>query len=341
MTYSMVKYFDARAPRYSAALKACPGARVLDVLPYIVAMASRERMPGRSRIRICDAFGGTGFLSQALENLPATFVVCDASSEMLRGAALHLNSETFVTTNDFEDAVESFGEGSFDFVFSHGGLHHVAETTDAKSIERSRGRQLEIVARLARLVAPGGALVIADIPEGRPVEREGIASRTRIERGNLRRVMGRVQFDTLMNALPRLPAEVSLRDVRQLVCDLTTVMPFEVPRFFFDHFVRWNTPMGHEAVYPRFEDFDEVATLQDLRLDMRINYQGPWLFTSESEAGWFFREKFSIADVAPLGGDPITEQEMFSALCQFLGGATGAMTTVNWGVTYATYVRER
>ena len=53
------------------------------------------------------------------------------------------------------------------------------------------------------------------------------------------------------------------------------------------------TAIGHVAVYP---DFDEIhkAMLAEGLVTRKTQLCRSWLFKSESEAGWFFKEKFCV-----------------------------------------------
>ena len=337
--FDTTSYFDARAPRYQAALRQCPSARVLDLLPYTGALRAAH-LDVRSDILVCDAFGGTGFLARALRHSGFKFVVCDASHEMLAGVAGEENVKTHLTPDDFQSALQAFGSQSFDLVVCHGGLHHVVEA-QGHEVDRdaSRLRQQLVVSRLARLVAPRGVLIIADIPNEPPAEIIGQVQASMLDYAYLCSLLGEHSMELVVQALDLGKSErYSVDSVcRRIMSRLSSSVDFPVPRWFFDEFVA-NSPMGHVAAYPDFDQIDEVAISVGLRSLGRINYAGPWLFQSAEEAGWFFREKFSVGRASKLGDDPNSEQDMYEILRRCLGVRQARqIVAVNWGVTYAVY----
>ncbi len=140
------------------------------------------------------------------------------------------------------------------------------------------------------------------------------------------------------NALHNMP--ISLSDLQsEIESRLWSEVPFSVPRTFFDGFVTGETPMGHVAAYPNFDDIHDSILAQGLVPLGRISYRGPWLFNTKDSAGWFFREKFSVGTTSNLGEDILGDVDMFEILQRMLGVRTTSHgVAVNWGVTYAAYV---
>lgn len=340
-----VEYFSQRAPRYQAALNGCPTARALDTLPYLAILSII--MPHlKSRGIACDAFGGTGFLSRGLSEFSLDFTAVDSCSEMLVGAKNLPRVETLVNRDDFSSILSRYGSNSFDFVFCHGGLHHVIAGSSAgiPDHEASRNRQADIVRRLAELVRVGGILIIADIPRICPSEFPGELSDERISGEVLASCFSPNVLGFLAKNLGLCPDDMwSLSEARQRIKSvLWQDVSFPVPRKFFDDFVAEKSLMGHTAVYPDFDRLDHVIQLAGLQAIWRGNYPTPWVFENQREAGWFFREKFSFFEASPLGVDVASEDAVFKNVTYYLGTkALATCVSVNWGITYAMYRRAQ
>jgi SAM-dependent methyltransferase len=339
--YDADSYFAIRAPRYQSALMALPAARTLDLLPYC-AVISLLNPNGARRLRVADAFGGTGFLARGLAWAGLEFVVCDCCDEMLSGAVGLPNVDLHETRDDFQSVLSAYGKGQFDLVFSHGGMHHVVDMNGKPNETSSRERQAQVAKRLAELVRPGGALIIADIAEGEPSEVRGKIHNAMIGSVSLERMIGAeaVKFVTPLLDLGS-ERSISLDALRRKVENrIVAPVTFSVPRRFFDQYVACKTRLGHVAVYVDFDAVDRLITAEGLESLGRINYRGPWLFGNESEAGWFFKEKFCVGEPKPLGSDLQADMDMFEVLRTYLGTSSRrGYVGVNWGVTYATYMR--
>lgn len=342
--YDTSSYFARRAPRYQAALAAFPMARILDFLPYAAAIRA-SGLDRKPRVRICDAFGGTGFLARGLRSRSFDFLVCDCCQEMLIGATGLEKVELHVTPDDFRSTVAQYGEGYFDIVLSHGGLHHVVEADNGTvGLPASENRQQEVAERLAHLVRPEGLLIIADIPREEPPEVHDRLGAEVLDEHFLSKLLGREAVQMITRAVDAdLSQPLTFDAIRQRIeTRLVQSVSTTVPRFFFDEFVAAKTAMGHVAAYPDFLALDVVLRQTGLVSWGRVNYRGPWLFGSEAEAGWFFREKFSVGQAAPQGEDIASEQYMFRIVKGLLGvRGKGGLVAVNWGVTYAVYQRGR
>lgn len=341
--FNTAAYFARRAPRYQEALKGCPTSRVLDLVPYVAALVAGQLHQCRS-LRVCDAFGGTGFLARGLHGNRFSFVVCDCCQEMLSGALGLPRVDVHVTRDDFSSTIKVFGEGFFDLLLCHGGLHHVVAVEKLKvDAAASAHRQLSVVHRLARLVRPGGVLILADIPDEEPDEMEGPIWDEAIAPDLLPDCLGKegARLIAEATALP-IQTATTLRSIQLAVTSkLVKPVGFPVPRQFFDEFVAKETAMGHTASYINFDLVNDRLTADGFTSLGRINYRGPWLFKTANEAGWFFREKFSVGEPSEVGVDPSSEMKMFTVLRDALGVRnTPTGVAVNWGVTYAVYRRE-
>ena len=341
-TYDSVAYFAKRAPRYQAALEGCPAARSLDFIPYLTAISQLDVGIDQAA-RVFEAFGGTGFLARGLSRFDFDFAVVDGCVEMLQGVSSLPRVEPIVTMDDFKATVSVFGSKSFDLVLCHGGLHHVVGPGDPPDPDASRARQSAVVTRLARIVRPGGALVVADIPEGVPSQLGSQRVGVNLSEDVLRKCFSSGSLSFLARVLALKEGQPwSVEEIERLVeTKLWQPVQFPVPRHYFDEFVAKQSEMGHVAVFPDFEQLHQVITSEGLELMWRLNYRGPWIFSSRGEAGWFFREKFSLFDPSPLGVDPESEEAVFNSIRRFLGGQESKdWVSVNWGVTYAAYRRQ-
>lgn len=339
--YDADSYFAKRAPRYQMALRTLPTARVLDLLPYC-AVIEALKINSRDQIQVADAFGGTGFLARGLSSANLNFVVCDCCQEMLCGAAGTPHVQLHETQDDFQSVLTTFGNGHFDLVLSHGGLHHVVDMEGVPNVSASRVRQCQVVKRLARMVRSGGALIIADIPDRPPVELGGLAREVSLSTKTLQRLIGG-EATKFVEPLMRL--DVTRENTLDSICQqirnsIVTPVSFPVPKHFFDQYVACKTPSGHVAVYVDFDEIDRTVLAEGFKPLGRLNYLGPWLFQSESEAGWFFKEKFGVGIPQSIDADVESNMEMFEVLKTYLGTvASKGYVAVNWGVTYAAYVR--
>jgi demethylmenaquinone methyltransferase/2-methoxy-6-polyprenyl-1,4-benzoquinol methylase len=115
----------------------------------------RERWARRLELpvggRLLDAGGGTGRVSEPLRPLVGQLIVADTSLGMLRHA--RTTGETIPVRADV--ALLPFPDASFERVMVADALHHFS-------------RQREAIHELARVLAPGGVLVIEEFDIRRP-----------------------------------------------------------------------------------------------------------------------------------------------------------------------------
>jgi SAM-dependent methyltransferase len=264
---------------------------------------------------------------------------------MLTGALGLPRVDVHVTPDDFRSTLKMFGTGFFDVVLCHGGLHHVVDVQGPQiESEKSAQRQLATVERLAKLTRPGGIIILADIPDGTPEELPGPIWDQPVEIDTLKHYLGKDGANTIA-ALLELDGRsaTTLRAAQTAVrSKLVKDVRYPVPRHFFDAFVASKTAMGHTASYVHFGSIHERIISDGFSLLGRINYRGPWLFKTTREAGWFFREKFSVGEASALGAEPAAEEAMFHTVEAMLGTRSfPGGVAVNWGVTYAIYQRKQ
>lgn len=333
---SVSEYFDYRAPRYSNAIQQLPLARSLDLLPYCYII----NLLKKSNLNILDAFCGTGFISNSLESLNANFILADISVGMMSGT--NGNARKIVATNNFENIKQKFGDSYFDIVLSHGGFHHAIELSGTKvNIQESYNKHKEIIQNLSSLVNKDGYLIIADISNKNVPEFTNPNYPLKESISSFRHIIGDEMINFIADSLkvdPNIP--VSLNDINELIDSKTFKKePFPVPKHFFNQYIARYTKYGHKACFPDFDmidnciinssNFDKVST---------VYFHSPWIFDSLNQAGWFFKEKFSLFEKSKLLEDKQSEKRVYDLLEKYLGVTkTNEKIFVNWGVTYSIY----
>jgi ubiquinone/menaquinone biosynthesis C-methylase UbiE len=104
----------------------------------------------RPEMWVADVGAGTGFLSAELARLVERVYLLDASPEMLAVARKNLSAFKNVIFHQAEGLSLSLPDGSLDAVFANMYLHHCTDP-------------LAAVREMARLLKPGGRLVITDL----------------------------------------------------------------------------------------------------------------------------------------------------------------------------------
>jgi ABC-type multidrug transport system ATPase subunit len=333
---STTEYFNLRAKRYAKSVTELPNARSLDLIPYcfLFHLAKNES----KKIKVLDAFSGTGYIANSFNTMNADFLQVDASTGMLG----ENNPNKRCTQNDFVDIQQEFGNNHFDYIITHGGFHHIVETDNSGNVleTKSYNRQKGIIKRLVALLKPNGYLVIADIPNKDFSDDLGIFADISMSLSSFVQFIGNKKIETVKNFL-RISdnEEISLGNVKTKIGDIikSTKINFPIPRHFFDEYIAKETELGHIANYPDF-DLIENWTKELVKKECQINFPSPWIFETDSHAGWFFKEKFSIDQETELLENAEMEYQMFAVLKQYLGtGNHNDFTFVDWGVTYAIY----
>jgi ubiquinone/menaquinone biosynthesis C-methylase UbiE len=104
----------------------------------------------RPEMSVADIGAGTGFLAAGLAPLVRRVHVVDASAQMLDVARKNLSQFANVEYHLADGLRLPFADGSLDAVFANMYLHHVVEP-------------LEAIREMARVLRPGGRLVITDM----------------------------------------------------------------------------------------------------------------------------------------------------------------------------------
>ena len=104
----------------------------------------------RPEMWVADVGAGTGFLSTELAKLVERVYLLDASPEMLAVARKNLAEFDNVVFHQAEGLSLPLADGSLDVVFANMYLHHCPEP-------------LAAIREMARLLKPGGRLVITDL----------------------------------------------------------------------------------------------------------------------------------------------------------------------------------
>lgn len=332
-------YFSKRAERYALALRQMPHARILDLFPYLYAFSelSKDMAKPISDLEVMDAFGGTGFLSHSLMNSGMHFTVGDACSEMLSlGDSIFKNVYYREVVDNFESLAER-SPRSQDCVVCHGGLHHVVVEDDGIVDDTaSKTLQKETVANLAKLVRPGGLLIVADVAaihsdatyKGNPSSFSGPERVRKLLSSTQLKVLKDLGLDYEVLSLEALALEIRDRFISKV--------GFPVPRYFFDEYVAKQTELGHSASFLMRDELVDMGSSAGMYEQWAVEFFAPWLFSSRNHAGWYFREKFSCGHSSPPGMDVSSEMQMAEHLEKYLGtrdlGEAGF--AVNWGVNY-------
>lgn len=333
---SVSEYFDYRAPRYNNAIQQLPLARSLDLLPYCYII----NLLKKSKLNILDAFCGTGFISNSLGSLIANFIFADISEGMM--SSTNGRAEKIVATNNFENLNQTFGEGYFDIILSHGGFHHAIELSgDKVNVQESYNKHKEIIQNLCSLVNKDGYLIIADISTKNVPEFTNPDFPLKESMTSFRHIVGDEMINFIVESLkvdPNIP--ISLNEINELInSKVFKKEPFPVPKHFFNQYIARYTKHGHKACYPDFEKIDNwIIQSSNFEKVSRIFFHSPWIFDSINQAGWFFKEKFSLFEESKLLEDKQSEKRVYELLEKYLGVTDyNNRIFVNWGVTYSIY----
>lgn len=337
---STTEYFNIRAKRYARSIHELPNARSLDLVPYCY-LLDQTLNKDIHDIKVLDAFAGTGFLANSFNTIPQFFQV-DASIGMLGNN----NQYKKCTNNDFKDILSEIGLNHFDYIFSHGGFHHVVDIDAQGNVlkEQSFKRQHEILIRLMAMLKPNGYLVIADIPDKEYKEENNSMSLTKIRIDDFLKFINTEKMKVIKDFLNISSGEKkSLFEVKNEINNLIkeTKVLEAIPRHFFDSYISHKTTLGHTANYLDFEMIEGWLSNISTKV-LQINFFSPWLFDSDRYANWFFKEKFSIGEECSINDcDSILNSSILDDLNSYLGvGRHNKYTFVNWGVTYAIYKKN-
>lgn len=337
---SVKEYFDYRAPRYNNAIQQLPFARSLDMLPYCYAIDLLKQ----PNLNILDAFCGTGFISNSLESLDANFILADISEGMMNST--NGNKRKIVSTNNFENIKQTFGDSYFDIVLSHGGFHHALEISGEKvNIPESYNKHREIIENLCSLVAKDGFLIIADI-SNKFVEELTNPKYPLIENlSKFKYIIGDEMIHFISKSLdidPNIP--FSINEINEFIAKkVFKKESYSIPKHFFNQYIARYTKHGHKACYPDFEKIDNwITNFSNFENVSRVNFHSPWIFDSINQAGWFFKEKFSLFSQTEMFEDKKSEKRVFDLLAKYLGTTNFKNRIfINWGITYAIYKKTK
>lgn len=338
------EYFGKRSERYALSLRSYPLARVLDLIPYCYFLRDAADRLGKkiSELRVLDAFGGTGYLSFALRHSGIQFTVADCCPEMLNLGRNHGSRVRWRETTNYFSRLADSEPDCYDVVLCHGGLHHViAENGGKVDHSLARQRQALTIENFSRLLAQNGTCIISDIPDSPPTKQFSGSDSQALSYSILKEILGRDQIDEI-TSLRIKPASFSLAHLADAIRHrFSTPITHPVPRYFFDHFVSKETPLGHNASFIPLQDLDEIAQSASFVLHSRLDYRGPWLFPTQRAAAWFFREKFAFAESTPIGEDQESEDFVAKRISEQLGSKSidYDLFAVNWGVVYSSFVK--
>jgi hypothetical protein len=318
---SQAEYFNLRAKRYEQCLKVLPSARALDIIPYIHLLSNLNNYPRT----ICDAFGGSGFITNSFINkLNSDFVIADAAASMV-AENKNKNISRIITKPNFANFT-----GKYDLIISHGGLHH-AIVCENGIVDRQKSSMLQntIVSKLVNSLNIGGYLVISDIPNKAPKEFDNLKFLP-----NDWQKFTQEWYTKNIGIILDAASGKNISSINLYLHKLFSNTQ-NVPQYFFDEYIAKNMPLGHSANYADFE----ALSVRDLKPVFRLNFCTPWIFNNKIDAGWFFREKFSIGKESAKPGECKQEDShMFDIVSNYLGTAEfNKKTLVNWGLTYSAW----
>ncbi len=317
-------------------------ARSLDLLPYAYITAHVMQSTARKSgdLRIFDAFGGSGFLSRSFAHTDIRFTIADCTDAYDHDSCTR---HEWLLSQDYFRSISVERAGTYDLVFAHGGLHHVyVEDETGIQDETSIGLQNQCVANMARLLRPGGYLVLSDIPDRPPAPHRAGKDFVLADLKECLALLGEERLDFLKSSAPSFSPVPSLNKTCASVNFL-----FRDPshdgslRRFFDEVVARETPNGHEA---RFLDVERIITgarAHGMSVIYSAAFPGAWVFRDRDQAVWYFREMFGFGASVPAFGRGPEDSVVESAMTNILGlRSLGKKIAVNWGVTYTIFARK-
>ncbi|MBN8641235.1 MAG: methyltransferase domain-containing protein [Flavobacteriales bacterium] len=339
--FSTVDYFNARAMRYSLALKECELSRTLDVIPYLFFLNKFKK----DKIKILDAFGGTGYFAKTINNKYCNFTIADASFEMINQLDDVKNVSKIVANDDFDSVKKKFKNNKFDIVISHGGFHHAIIYKDVVKIKESKLKQNYIAENLSSIVSKDGYFILSDIPDSNSYSDVFIHSDPEtdisISLNQMQNMISQDKIEFLSKILNIKKTEIfKLSEFQQLINNSINQknVSFEVPKYFFNSYIARNTKLGHKASYINFDEIDQVIIRKGFKQIARLNLRTPWVFNSKHEVAWFFKEKFSIGKSTPIEESFLNENKLYEMVDKYLGvEVNNGLYMVNWGVTYSIF----
>lgn len=341
MSLSTLEYFNLRADRYGNAIKELKNARILDLIPYSYFI--KKNFNKKKDLKILDAFGGTGFLTQYFLNIASEIVVADQSDEMINRIKKKNNIKKRITTDDFQSIIEEFGENYFDVVITHGGIHHSIIINKNNQVDtiKSQDKQNLIVKRLSKLTAKGGLLILADLAQDK-LDNFSIVDTEDFSLKHLSNLLSSTDIQFISSKLNiNLNQKFTYIDFLTKIHDtFSTKTNYKVPHHFFDSYISRYSRLGHVAYYSNFKLLEE--SIENFIHLSRSNFKLPWIFDDIYSAGWFFKEKFSIFNKTTEIKISSNEKKMFSRLKKYLGCKEMNSTVyVNWAVTYSVFKKVK
>jgi len=272
--------FEGGSARHMAAMAHFPSSRRLELAPL-------QYLLPEGRSCLFDLFAGTGFASGSVRG-------------MFRGTFLlepHL-APSEASTNDSRRhrscalSAESFdGLPAADLAVCLAGFHHILGPGGPQERDSHRRQRIEALRLWRSKVAPGGRLVVVDVPLtgadmgwilGDPSELLPAES-----------ITGSPGVETpFAHALQSRGVEAYLAEMTNRCDELRLDQPD--PAAFFDHVVAEESPYGHIAC------FDSARGLANMFRDAGFERvrafvaPTPWLFRTKGDAIWFVRELLGI-----------------------------------------------
>lgn len=298
-TRSAEAHFDAKARRWHNALAAAPHARRLEQLAFMLGIARNWRS-NPLRAVAADLFCGSGYLSEALDGCFKLVVGVDVSQEMLRA----------YPTRPGYISVRAGLEGQAaaiahilkpDLIVSLAGIHHVFQLAGPeKDPERGDSLQAELVSSWAKLLPPGGLMIIADVtdPESPPLRRRELpqpnGACAPILEQRFRELAGGVWWADKTSL--GLIVESTLPSMDQYIDAVDATFPglaTASPGRWFREVVDHNGEFGHKDHFPRPEVM--IQALEEAGLEVAYSeVPVPWLFETEEQFTYFSARKIRL-----------------------------------------------
>lgn len=335
-------HFDAKAGRYQAALRACPLARALEVLPFAIllndALGGAADRPGV----LADLLCGGGFLTGHLQQCFREVVGIDVSSQMLKHYPLsprirrikaEIESQSELLRTTVHPTV----------VASLAGVHHVYVVEDGRIDEAASGQlQASVLCDWARALPPDGCLIVADVtaPDQSP--------EFSLDTAPLRQHVSTFEemFADLSGRLGRwlrLPGPLPRgypRSIAAYVGSIGEMAPCVAhanPAQWFRKVVAPHGLYGHNDHF--LIPSQLVAALAAQGHDVRYHeLPTPWVFPTKRDFEFFFYEKFALGPPVEHVDDITTEvrQLLNQGAQEHLGLSIGSdgHVVVGWRLGY-------
>jgi len=275
--------FEGGSARHLAAMAGFPASRRLEIAPL------RYLLP-ESRSCLLDLFAGTGFASDSIRRLFGGTYLLEPHVAAAAGERWTSRRRQQRACALSDESFEGFPQA--DLAVCLAGFHHVLGPGAAENRDSCRRQRLEALRLWRSRLAPGGRLVIADVP--------ATGAEAGWAEGDLNGLAGVAEHDigfadsrgSFAGADRCHGLGDYLASMTALCRELQAGEP--EPASFFDRIVSEQSPYGHVA------SFDSPQELTDLFREAGFEHvrafvaPTPWLFPTKAGALWFVHELLGI-----------------------------------------------